>query len=251
MDPDIPRVIYYLLLLLAIGGYLVAALRRRPGQALQQLMIWALIFLGVVAVAGIWPDVRAAILPEQTVTQSGRIELPLRADGHYYLQAQVNGATIDFVIDTGASQIVLSRADAERAGIDTGALAYIGRAFTANGEVATAPVRLDSLSVGPLHRPRRGGGGQSRRHGGLASGHELPDPLRQGAVRRPPDDPGTLAPAAPSQGAYLCQEETAGVSSWRKYARGRGGHRPPAAGGAGGGSPPRFPGARAARGRKP
>ncbi|SDG18537.1 TIGR02281 family clan AA aspartic protease [Rhodobacter capsulatus] len=150
MDPDIPRVIYYLLLLLAIGGYLVAALRRRPGQALQQLMIWALIFLGVAAVAGIWPDVRAAIAPAQTVTQSGRIELPLRADGHYYLQAQVNGATIDFVIDTGASQIVLSRADAERAGIDTGALAYIGRAFTANGEVATAPVRLDSLSVGPF-----------------------------------------------------------------------------------------------------
>ncbi len=150
MDPDIPRVIYYLLLLLAIGGYLVAALRRRPGQALQQLMIWALIFLGVAAVAGIWPDVRAAILPAQTVTQSGRIELPLRTDGHYSLQARVNGATIDFVIDTGASQIVLSRADAERAGIDTGALAYIGRAFTANGEVATAPVRLDSLSVGPF-----------------------------------------------------------------------------------------------------
>lgn len=150
MDPDIPRVIYYLLLLLAIGGYLVAALRRRPGQALQQLMIWALIFLGVAAVAGIWPDVRAAILPAQTVTQSGRIELPLRADGHYYLQAEVNGAAIDFVIDTGASQIVLSRADAEQAGIDTGALAYIGRAFTANGEVATAPVRLDSLTVGPF-----------------------------------------------------------------------------------------------------
>ncbi|TKD22693.1 TIGR02281 family clan AA aspartic protease [Rhodobacter capsulatus] len=150
MDPEIPRVIYYLLLLLAIGGYLVAALRRRPGQALQQLMIWALIFLGVAAVAGIWPDVRAAILPAQTVTQSGRIELPLRADGHYYLQASVNGAAIDFVIDTGASQVVLSRADAERAGIDTGALAYIGRAFTANGEVATAPVRLDSLSVGPF-----------------------------------------------------------------------------------------------------
>ncbi|PYF10000.1 aspartyl protease family protein [Rhodobacter viridis] len=150
MEADIPRVIYYLLLLLAIGGYLIAALRRRPGQALQQLMIWALIFLGIAAVAGIWPDVRAAILPSQSVTQSGRIELPVQADGHYYMKARVNGAEIDFVIDTGASQIVLTRADAARAGIDTGNLAYIGRAFTANGEVATAPVRLDSLTVGPF-----------------------------------------------------------------------------------------------------
>ena len=150
MESDIPRVIYYLLLLLAVGGYLVASLRRRPGQALQQLMIWALIFLGVVAMAGIWPDVRAAIAPRQSISASGQIILPLRADGHYYLQAMVNGTPIEFVIDTGASQIVLSRADAERAGIDTGALAYIGRAVTANGEVAIAPVRLDSLSVGPF-----------------------------------------------------------------------------------------------------
>lgn len=150
MEPDIPRMIYYLLLLLAISGYLVASLRRRPGQALQQLMIWALIFLGIAALAGIWPDVRAAILPTQSVSQSGRIELPVQADGHYYLQAEVNGAKIDFVIDTGASQIVLSRADAALAGIDTGNLAYIGRAFTANGEVATAPVRLESVTVGPF-----------------------------------------------------------------------------------------------------
>jgi len=150
MIEDSPRIIYYLLLFLALSGYLVAALRRRPAQALQQLMIWAMIFLGVAALAGIWPDVRAALAPQQRISQNGQIELPRRQDGHYYLTATVNGAKIDFAIDTGASQIVLTQADATRAGIDTSGLAYIGRALTANGEVATAPVRLDTIAIGPF-----------------------------------------------------------------------------------------------------
>jgi len=45
---------------------------------------------------------------------------------------------------------VLSRRDAAAAGIDTGALIFTGRARTANGTVRTAPVRLDSLAIGPF-----------------------------------------------------------------------------------------------------
>ena len=66
------------------------------------------------------------------------MEVPRSADGHYYLTMEVNGAPIRFVVDTGATELVLSRADAERAGIDTGGLIYSGRAFTANGMVETA-----------------------------------------------------------------------------------------------------------------
>ncbi len=150
MFDDTPRLLYLVLLALAVGGYLVAALRNRPGQALQQLMIWALIFLGLVAVAGLWPDIRAALLPRQTVLEGGRIEAPMAADGHFYLSAEVNGQAIRFMVDTGASQIVLTRADAATAGIDTASLAYLGQASTANGTVATAPVVLDRLSLGPV-----------------------------------------------------------------------------------------------------
>jgi aspartyl protease family protein len=46
--------------------------------------------------------------------------------------------------------VVLGQADAARIGIDTGALAYLGRAYTANGEVRTAAVTLDSVAVGPV-----------------------------------------------------------------------------------------------------
>ena len=53
-----------------------------------------------------------------------------------------------FVVDTGASDIVLSKADAGRIGIDPEELNYLGRAATANGETRTAFVKLDEIVVG-------------------------------------------------------------------------------------------------------
>ncbi|PTV94670.1 aspartyl protease family protein [Rhodobacter aestuarii] len=147
-DPE--RLVYLVLLLLVLAGSVIAKLRHRPGETVQQMMIWALIFLGVVAVAGLWPEFERTLLNRQAVHQDGRIETPVAMDGHYYLTAEVNGTPIRFVVDTGASSIVLSRADAARVGLDTGSLAYIGQAQTANGTVATAPVRLDSVAIGPF-----------------------------------------------------------------------------------------------------
>lgn len=145
-----PNLIYLLLLLMAVGGYFIAALRDRPGKALQQISVWALIFLGLIAGFGMWDDIKATLLPRQNVFADGRIEVPLGADGHYYLTAEVNGAPVRFVVDTGATQIVLSRRDAARAGVDVDALAFTGKAQTANGTVATAPIRLRSIDIGPI-----------------------------------------------------------------------------------------------------
>ena len=56
---------------------------------------------------------------------------------------------VDFIVDTGATDIVLTRSDAAKAGLDPENLHFLGRASTANGEVRTATVRLDSVSIGP------------------------------------------------------------------------------------------------------
>lgn len=125
--------------------------RATLGKVTQQALVWGLIFVGVIAAVGLWGDIRQTVRPTQTVlAQENRIELPRAPDGHYYLTAHVNDVPVRFVVDTGASQIVLTQEDAERAGIDTGQLAYAGRAYTANGTVRTAPVRLHSLNVGPF-----------------------------------------------------------------------------------------------------
>ncbi|MCA0870050.1 TIGR02281 family clan AA aspartic protease [Seohaeicola saemankumensis] len=145
------RLIYLALLGSVIAFWFFVQNRQTLGKTLQQAMAWVLIFIGVIAVVGLWDDIRTTVRPSLgTVTDSGAIEVPRARDGHFYLTLRINGTPIEFMVDTGASQMVLSEGDAKRAGIDTGDLAFVGRAMTANGEVRTAPVRLDSVALGPV-----------------------------------------------------------------------------------------------------
>lgn len=152
---DTARLLYLVLLGGAVVLWFFAQNRKSLGHITQQALVWGLIFVGVIAAVGLWGDIRQTVRPGQAVlAEAGRIEVPRAPDGHYYLTAEVNGTPVEFVIDTGASQIVLSERDARRAGIDTTGLVYIGRAITANGEVRTAPVRLDRLAIGPFSDER-------------------------------------------------------------------------------------------------
>ncbi len=152
MDGDsIARVAYLSLLGLAVVAWFISQNRQTLNKTLQQAMAWVFIFIGVIAVVGLWEDIRSTVGPVPQMTVTGEtIQVPRSADGHYYLPIEVNGQPITFLVDTGASQIVLSSQDAERLGIDPDQLNYFGRAFTANGEVRTAPVRLDTLTLGPI-----------------------------------------------------------------------------------------------------
>lgn len=75
--------------------------------------------------------------------------MPRSPDGHYHLTLDVNGTPLRFIVDTGATDIVLSREDALRVGIDPTTLRFFGRAVTANGTVQTARVTLESVTLGP------------------------------------------------------------------------------------------------------
>jgi len=147
---DLPRLVYLSILGSVLVLWFVVQGRESLGRLLQHAALWGLIFLGAIAAVGLWEDIRQTVAPAQSVVSDSRIELPRAPDGHYYLTARVEGTPVRFVVDTGATQIVLSRSDAERAGIDTGRLVYTGRARTANGTVRTAPVRLDRVAIGPI-----------------------------------------------------------------------------------------------------
>ncbi|WP_050603579.1 TIGR02281 family clan AA aspartic protease [Ruegeria sp. 6PALISEP08] len=148
---NIGQLVYLVALGLAVAFWFVSQNRQSLNKTLQQVMAWVFIFVGVIAVIGLWEDIRSSVVPAPQMTVSGEtIEVPRAYDGHYYLPVLVNGEPINFLVDTGASQIVLSAQDAERAGIDPNQLNYFGRALTANGEVRTAPVRLETLTVGPI-----------------------------------------------------------------------------------------------------
>lgn len=147
---DTGRLIYLALLGLMVCGWFFAQNRLSTNKLLQQAAVWGLIFLGAIAAFGLWDDISQTVRPQQAVfAEQGKIVVPRSPDGHYYIAAQVNGASVEFVLDTGATMLVLTREDAEAAGLDPENLIFTGRAMTANGEVRTAPVRLDTVTLGP------------------------------------------------------------------------------------------------------
>jgi aspartyl protease family protein len=148
---DTGRLIYLIILGLMVAGWFFAQGRRSWNRTLQNAAVWGFIFLGVIAAYGLWGDIAQTVRPQQVVfAEEDRIEVPRSPNGHYYIQATVNDAPVRFVLDTGATSIVLTQEDAIAAGLDPSALNYFARAMTANGEVRTAPVRLDRLTLGSV-----------------------------------------------------------------------------------------------------
>jgi len=78
------------------------------------------------------------------------IAIDLHRSGHFKVAVQVNGAEVPFIVDTGASKVILTRRDAEKIGIDPAWLNYSERYWTANGQVRAAPVELDEMRLGDI-----------------------------------------------------------------------------------------------------
>jgi aspartyl protease family protein len=76
-------------------------------------------------------------------------------DGHFYVEAQVNGARVQFLVDTGASMVALTPADARRAGIALSSVRAVARG--AGGEIEIVPVAIDRIAVGTIEARNVGG----------------------------------------------------------------------------------------------
>lgn len=148
---DIGRLVYLSLLGAVIASWFFLQNRGSLNKIMQQAAVWALIFIGAIAVAGLWSDIRQTVNPSlASFSAEGEIIVPRGPDGHYYLTLEINDAAVRFVIDTGATDMVLTKKDAERVGLVIDDLAFVGRAMTANGEVRVAPVWLDKVTLGPI-----------------------------------------------------------------------------------------------------
>lgn len=146
---DTGRLVYLVLLGLMVIGWFITQGKTNWNKTLQQAAAWALIFGGAIAAYGLWGDIAQTVRPQQVVfAEANRIVVPRNPNGHYYINAEVNGTMVSFVLDTGATSLVLTKEDAAQAGLDVDDLSYYSRAMTANGEVRTAPVRLDRITLG-------------------------------------------------------------------------------------------------------
>jgi len=156
---DAPRLVYLVLLLaFIVAGAWWAYMRRNLSRSLRHAAIW--IAIAAVLVVGysfrdqvsyVAERVKADMVPGSGFDETAN-EVSFRAgsDGHFQIVATVDGVEVLFLVDTGASDVVLTPADARRLGFDPARLTYSDTYGTANGLVRGAPVRLERVTVGPV-----------------------------------------------------------------------------------------------------
>lgn len=147
-----------ILVVLAAGLF---ARRHRFSELMGNLVLWIGIF-GVAIVGYAYRDdlsvvasrVYGELVPgvASIDPEGGTVSFRGGRDGHFQINAAINGSDVRAIFDTGASAVVLTQDDARRAGIDTASLAYTVRVSTANGTGKAASVTLDRVEVGSIVR---------------------------------------------------------------------------------------------------
>jgi len=134
-------------------------------HALQEALLWSGIALAgfgliyfyddLVGALRVEPEI-ASVAPAPEQNREAKIaragfggEVHVRADrqGHFIIDAAINGRPVTMMADTGASVVVLSFEDAERLGLSPENLDFAGLARTANGVSRIAPVMLDRVRI--------------------------------------------------------------------------------------------------------
>lgn len=143
-------------ILLAVTAGMLAANQPRLGHALRNVAYLGLIaalLLTVAQLAGNNGRSEAALWLDRTrpaSVEGGETVIAMRADGHFWVEAQLNGEPVDFLIDTGATYTGVSHRVAARAGVtpDEGDAGVILE--TANGPVVARMATAGSLRFGGI-----------------------------------------------------------------------------------------------------
>lgn len=150
------RIVYLVSVLLLVGGGSGMLRRVSKRQAMRDAALWLGIIVALVLGYSFRNDIKHSRLAGELIpariqtTADGGLSVTMATDGHFHIEAEVDGALLYFLIDTGASDIVLSKQDAARAGFDVDTLNYSRTYSTANGLVSGAPVRIRTMNIGSL-----------------------------------------------------------------------------------------------------
>lgn len=130
-----------------------AAHRAPLGQTVKMVLAWVAIFVVAALIVGqrdqigrLWSD---AFGGNQQV-HGGAMRIAMAEDGHFWADATVNGRTVRFLIDSGATTTAMSRASAAAARVTVEESGFPVSIDTANGTVSARRATIDKLQLGPI-----------------------------------------------------------------------------------------------------
>lgn len=139
----------YLLLAVVLVASGLAARRVPLGQTLKMMLAWAGIFaLGFVVLSfrHDLKDLFGSRLLGRAIVDGGTVRIPMDEDGHFWVDAKINGATVRMMVDSGATVTTLSRTSAAKAGI-TPLGGFPVLVSTANGTVEAERARAQTFAI--------------------------------------------------------------------------------------------------------
>ncbi|MCY7271828.1 MAG: TIGR02281 family clan AA aspartic protease [Sphingomonas bacterium] len=146
----------YLVLCLILVGSSLIGMRLPIGKALKMILAWVAIF-GVVftlfAFRGEFTTLGAKLRAEATgapIESGEELRIAMRDDGHFWINASVNGRTAPFLVDSGASITTISPDLAAAANVQTGM--RVAQVETANGDVQMPVAKAARFDVGSIAR---------------------------------------------------------------------------------------------------
>ncbi|AIL65286.1 putative aspartyl protease [Rickettsiales bacterium Ac37b] len=154
---DTLRILYLALLISAIGiGYVYSLRNEKISVIARNIGIWLLFFvisLGLYSYKDIIlrSKIVSSLLPMRAVQlKDGSLMFSRQLDGAFHVEVIINGAKLDCIIDTGATNIVLSPNNIQNIGIEMSTLNFNIPVMTANGRGLVAKSLVSSLEIGPL-----------------------------------------------------------------------------------------------------
>jgi aspartyl protease family protein len=156
MNGDQGAYLLYMVLLLVLVGSAIFSRRLPLGQTAKMAAAWVGIFLLAFAIFSFRSEFMAigsrlrAEAVGTPIQSDEELRIPMAEDGHFWVEASINGHDASFLVDSGASVTTISRETADQAGIETGMRVTLVE--TANGTVQMSKARADSFSVGAIQR---------------------------------------------------------------------------------------------------
>jgi aspartyl protease family protein len=152
---DAPMAIYYLIIAVAVASSIVA-MRLPAGKALKMIAAWVAIFAAgfvLFSFRSEFSDFGSRLRAEATgapISQGARVRIPVAEDGHFWVNAEVNGHPLRFMVDSGASVTTISVDSAKAAKVPIGTERTVVN--TANGRTQAIRGSADRLEVGTITR---------------------------------------------------------------------------------------------------
>lgn len=147
--------VYYLVIIVAVAGSLIG-MRQPIGRMLKMALAWVAIFgVGFILFSfrsefsSFGQRLKAEALGS-AIADGEALRIPMAEDGHFWVEASVNGHPLRFIVDSGASITTVSRGAAEAVGMPIGNQRTV--VSTANGPASAIKGYADTLEVGSIKR---------------------------------------------------------------------------------------------------